>query len=84
MVPTPPRVRDLKKTGFNLNGTKFERRLVPNTPKSRNPKPIMPDTTNSEIPAVLAARLAHPTVRLSGAIDEAAAASYRCELAARG
>jgi ATP-dependent protease ClpP protease subunit len=36
----------------------------------------MPDTTIPEIPAVLAARLAHPTVRLSGAIDEAAAASF--------
>ena len=32
--------------------------------------------TNAEIPPVLAARLAHPTVRLSGAIDEAAAASF--------
>jgi ATP-dependent protease ClpP protease subunit len=35
----------------------------------------MTDTT-PEIPPVLAARLAHPTVRLSGAIDEAAAASF--------
>src|SRR6202050_4254441 len=34
--------------------------------------------TNStaEIPPVLAARLAHPTVRLSGAIDEGTAASF--------
>jgi ATP-dependent protease ClpP protease subunit len=35
----------------------------------------MADTT-AEIPPVLAARLAHPTVRLSGAIDEAVAASF--------
>jgi ATP-dependent protease ClpP protease subunit len=35
----------------------------------------MADTT-AEIPPVLAARLAHPTVRLSGAIDEAAATSF--------
>jgi hypothetical protein len=35
----------------------------------------MSDMT-AEIPPVLAARLAHPTVRLSGAIDEAAAASF--------
>jgi ATP-dependent protease ClpP protease subunit len=32
--------------------------------------------TTAEIPPVLAARLAHPTVRLSGAIDEAASASF--------
>ena len=35
----------------------------------------MTDTT-AEIPPELAARLAHPTVRLSGSIDAAAVASF--------
>src|ERR1700690_2441991 len=39
----------------------------------------MPDTI-ADIPQVLAARLAHPTVRLSGAIDEAAAASFLSQI----
>jgi hypothetical protein len=36
----------------------------------------MPETIIPEVPPVLAARLSHPTVRLSGAIDEAASASF--------
>jgi hypothetical protein len=41
----------------------------------QNPRQLMSKTT-AEIPPELIARLAHPTVRLSGLIDEAAAASF--------
>ena len=41
----------------------------------QNPRKLMTDPT-AEIPPELFARLARPTVRLSGSIDEAAAASF--------
>jgi ATP-dependent Clp protease, protease subunit len=41
----------------------------------QNPRKLMSECT-AEIPPELIARLAHPTVRLSGLIDEAAAASF--------
>ena len=55
--------------------TRIERAAIPaRCFREQNPRHMM--TESMEIPPELFARLAHPTVRLSGSIDEGTAASF--------